>query len=242
MKVLQGEGKFEIFTPVEVLQGYVLMIEKAGRTCYKSETGPITTETASKFIGMLIQRGHFSVLEHTYLTVKFMNVSRGLTHELVRHRLMAISQESTRYVDYVRGDDNPNLERFQCHFVLPPHRDLNQKVLVSEGELMSANEMLLKIESYYRALRKAGWIPEDARQLLPNALTSEIVVSANFREWRHIFYMRTAKAAHWEIRAVMIPLLDKLQSLIPIIFDDFKKAGEDVNGLPFYTCTNKDDK
>lgn len=242
MKILQDKGEFQILTPLGVLKDYVLAIERAGRTCYKSEQGRVTMETATKFIKMLISRKHFSVLEHSYLTVKFTNVSRGLTHELVRHRLVAISQESTRYVDYVKGDGNPDLSRFQCSFVLPPHKDVNQKFSMPDGRLLSASDMLSEIESFYRVLRQNGWVPEDARQLLPIALTSGIVVSANLREWRHIFFMRTAKDAHWEIRAVMVSLLEKIKEIVPAVFDDFKKEGEDIHGLPYYTCANKDDK
>ena len=94
--------------------------------------------------------------------------------------------------------------------------------------------MFIDIEKFYRALRKAGWAPEDARQILPIGIKSEIVISANLREWRHIFQMRTSKFAHWEIRRVMCNLLEKVQTIIPIVFDDFFEAGKDKNGLRYF--------
>lgn len=239
MKIL-FEGNVEILTPLDFLRQTLKLIEKAGRTCYKSEKGPITDETSQKFVKMIMERGHFSVLEHSFLSVKFSNVSRGFTHELVRHRIVSFAQESTRYVDYTKGDDNPNLDQFQCQFVLPSHQDINKPVCLTNGKLMTPAEMLANIEDCYRALRKSGWPPEDARQILPNALTSDIVTSANLREWRHIFFMRTGKPAHWEIRSVMIKLLKKLQGIVPVIFDDFEYAGVDKNGLEYYQCKHKD--
>lgn len=223
MKILKGVGSFVILTPPEVLAAQILLIEKAGRTCYQSEKGPITVETATRFVRMLAKRGHESVLEHSILTVKFIGCSRGFTHEQVRHRITAISQESTRYVD--ESD-------FQC--VVPPHRDENELMLLEDGRFMSFVQMLTEVERYYRALRKGGWVPEDARQILPTAIKSEIVITANFREWRHIFKMRTQKAAHWEIRALMCDLLEAVRKIVPVIFDDFVQAGVDKNGLRYY--------
>lgn len=234
MKILKNEGTFEILTPIEFLRLQGEIIEKAGRTCYQSERGPITPETAARFVKRLMRSGHVSVIEHSLLTVLFRNVSRGYTHEKVRHRLCAFSQESTRYVDYAPGSDSPDLERFQAHFVVPPHRDENEPVRLEDGRMMSASEMLAEIERFYRALRLSGWLPEDARQLLPQAIKADIVVSTNFRQWRHMFEQRTQKSAHWEIRKVMGDLLVYLQGLIPVIFADFVEAGLDKNGLRYF--------
>jgi len=99
---------------------------------------------------------------------------------------------------------------------------------------VSLAQMLVETERFYRGLRKAGWAPEDARQILPTAIEAEIVVTANFREWRHIFEMRTQKAAHWEIRAVMCKLLARAQEFVPVVFDDFEFGGEDKNGVSYY--------
>jgi thymidylate synthase (FAD) len=227
-------GSFIILTPEEELKSQFLRIEKAGRTCYRSEGKKITQESAGKFTRMLIKREHFSVIEHSLMTVLFTDISRGFTHEMVRHRLCSFSQESTRYVDYAKGELNPDLEKFQLKCIVPPHKDENEEVYVEERGPLSLVDMLEEIESFYRALRKAGWIPEDARQVLPNAINADIVVSANFREWRHIFKMRTQKAAHWEIRQVTGDLLEKVKQIIPVIFEDFVEAGVDENGLRYF--------
>ncbi len=234
MKILKNAGSFTILTPKKELRAQLLRIEEAGRTCYQSKKAPITLETAKKFVRMLIKRGHESVIEHSYLTVRFNNVSRGSTHELVRHRLTAISQESTRFVDYAKPGEGPNLQRFQLRCVAPPHRDEHQRVKLEDGRQLSLAEMFAETEKFYRALRKAGWPPQDARQILPIGTKSQIVVSANFREWRHIFTLRTDKAAHWEIRQVMGNLLEEVQRIVPVVFDDFVVAGVDGNGVRFF--------
>jgi len=234
MQILRNAGSFIILTPEDELRAQLLRIEKAGRTCYQSESKEINEETAIRFVKMLLSRGHESVLEHSYMVVQFNNVSRGFTHEQVRHRLTAISQESTRYVDYAKRGKGPNLDKFQLKCVVPPHRNENEKVVLEDGRIMSIAEMFAEYEKFYRALRKAGWEPQDARQLLPIGIKSQIVISANFREWRHIFYMRTSKYAHWEIRRVMCDLLEKVQTIIPAVFDDFFEAGVDKNGLRYF--------
>ncbi len=227
MRVLKNAGDFTLLTSEEDLQKQLLVIERAGRTCYRSwGKGEITLETAQKFIKMILRRGHEGVLEHSNMTVEFRNISRGFTHEQVRHRLTAISQESTRYVDYAQKlDDEVALDLFQIRFIMPPARDEYEKHFLEDGRRLSANEMAQEIEKYYRTLRKAGWPPEDARQFLPIGVKSQIVISANFREWRHIFKMRTDKAAHWEIRGVMGNLLERVRPILSPVFDDFIWSG-----------------
>ena len=165
---------------------------------------------------MIRNRGHESVFEHSSMTVEFNNVSRGFTHELVRHRIASFTQESTRYVD--ESDFN---------VVIPPTRDGSSKIV----ELELPNETKIKVsfddwvnlnEQMYRELRKADWSPEDARQVLPIGIKSQIVLTANFREWRHIFKLRTNPRAHWEIRRVMTNLLQEVKEKVPVIFDDIK--------------------
>ena len=227
-------GGYEILTPTGELQDQLLRIEKAGRICYQSEKGPITQESAARFVRMLIKRGHESVIEHSCLTVLFRNCSRGFTHEIVRHRLASFSQESTRYVDYAKGGEGPDLERFGLKCIAPPHRDEEERVVLRDGRSLSFAEMVKEVQEFYRALRKAGWPPEDARQILPTAIKADIVVTTNFREWRHIFEMRTQKAAHWEIRGVMVKLLEELKQIVPPIFEDFVLAGVDQNGIKYF--------
>jgi len=229
-------GLSVILTSESELKAQLLRLESAGRTCYRSEKNKITEESANRFIRTVIKRGHESVIEHSTLSVKFLDVSRGFTHEMVRHRICAFSQESTRYVDY--AGKKVDLEKFQLHCTVPPHKNAYEVVLLEDDTRMSMVDMLHKVEMYYRGLRKAGWVPEDARQILPIAINADIVVTANFRQWRHIFEMRTQKAAHWEIRQVTGDLLMKLKEVIPVIFEDFVEAGTDKNGLRCFKKIN----
>src|SRR3989339_1754477 len=145
MKVLKEQGSFEVRTPAEELKRQFMEIEMAGRTAYQSFRGEVTQESAKRFVAMLLRSGHESVIEHTSLEVKFTGVSRGLTHELVRHRLASFTQESTRYVDYAKGGDSPDLERFMMRCVLPPHQDIQRKVDLDDGRQMSPVEMMNQI-------------------------------------------------------------------------------------------------
>lgn len=234
MQILKNAGSFIILTPEEELRAQLLRIEKAGRTCYQSEKKEITEETAIKFVKMLLGRKHESVLEHSSMVVQFNNLSRGFTHEQVRHRLTGISQESTRYVDYAKDGEGPNLDKFELKCVVPPHKDENESIILEDGRTLTPTIMFAEYEKFYRGLRKAGWVTQDARQFLPIGIKSQIVISANLREWRHIFFMRTSEFAHWEIRKVMCDLLKKVQVIIPAVFDDFFEAGVDKNGLRYF--------
>ena len=218
-------GDFVLITPAAELRAQLMRIEEAGRTCYQSGCAIPTVQSATKFVRMVLKRGHESVIEHSCLTVKFFNVSRGFTHEMVRHRLCAFSQESTRYVDYAKGAED--LAGFKIKCIAPPRYNEKEFFDVQYGDetrKMTLDMMFDEHERHYRALRQAGWPPEDARQVLPIGIKSEIVVSANFREWRHIFRMRTHKSAHWEIRTVMTKLLAHLQEIVPVVFDDISMA------------------
>ncbi len=230
-------GKFEIRTPREFINWQLREVEYAGRICYRSDKGDITLGSASRFIDMLERRGHESVTEHAHINVEFSDVSRGFTHELVRHRLASYSQESTRYVDYV--GDTEDLGSFEMGAVLPRHRDLGMNITLEDGIEMTPMEMMEQSQKMYRGLRKAGWTPEDARQVLPIGLATRIYMSANFREWRHIFKMRTAKGAHWEIRDVLGRLLEEMKQVAEPVFVDFVKAGEDKNGVDYYKMVDR---
>jgi len=235
MKILKEKATYKILTPIGELKNQLKRIEVAGRTCYQSEKQVVTEKSAEQFVRMLLKKGHESVIEHTYLTVKFINCSRGFTHEMVRHRLAAYSQESTRYVDYAKRGEGPDLNKFELKCVVPPHKDENQKVELEDGRKLSIKEMFQQEEMFYRGLRKSGWLPQDARQILPTGISAELVVSANWREWRHIFKMRTSRMAHWEIRLVMIKLLKELKQILPVMFEDFKMAGVDPDGLEYFS-------
>ena len=192
-------------------------IEAAGRTCYKSED-KITEGSAEIFVDKLLHFYHHeSVLEHASMSVRLIT-NRGVTHELVRHRLAAYSQESTRYV---------KLEN-SMEFIIPVWFDVDiTNDLLSDNPCATLDmrhmiwlNSMHDAESAYIKLMKNGWKAQQAREVLPNSLKTEIVVTANLREWRHIFDMRTSKAAHPQIRQLMIDLLNDVKAEIPIIFDD----------------------
>jgi thymidylate synthase (FAD) len=216
------------------LRDALRQVEAAGRCCYKSEQR-IGEDTADPFCRMLIKRGHESVIEHAIITVKFV-IDRGVSHELVRHRLCSFSQESTRYCDYAPGGKTAGIT-----FVLPPWfpsgiiepcqldddgwykhfdrwdimRDAADEACPGAADWLDA---LKYAERQYNQLRTRGWKPEQARSVLPNSLKTEIVVTANLREWRHIFKLRTAEAAHPQMREIMCPLRDELADKLPSIF------------------------
>jgi thymidylate synthase (FAD) len=176
------------------------VIEQAGRTCFLS-FDKMDDDSQVGFIKRLIKMGHESPLEHAYATFRIKNCSRAMTHQLVRHRLMAVSQQSQRYVDeedftYVVPESMP--PEFLDEF----HNDMQT------------------IQDMYRKWREKGLKKEDARFVLPNACTSEIVVSANFREWRHILTIRTDKGAQWEIRKAANLILGILKKEAPACFED----------------------
>lgn len=175
-------------------------IERIARTCYKS-FDKITDDSYKDFIKRLIERGHEAMLEFADLTVTFIT-SRSIGNELVRHRLASFAQESTRYVKYT------DLE------IIEPiwWKDTTaSQQLIFTGHMKNA-------ENTYVSLLSLGWTPQQAREVLPNALRTEIVVKANFREWRHILKLRTDKAAHPQMRVLMSDLASYLKQECPIVF------------------------
>ena len=195
------------------------LIEKAGRTCYKSED-KITAGSAEKFVKMIVGIGHETVIEHGNATVRFIT-NRGVTHELVRHRLSSFSQESTRYVEY------DNMEFIKPVWCTPeiigefPKRISIDRVVSVEEQCFCFS--LLDAEYRYKELLNGNWKPEQAREVLPNALKTEIVHTCNFREWRHVLNLRCSTKAHPQIRALMLPLLKEFSEEVPVIFDDLKE-------------------
>lgn len=204
MKILERPS-FEILTAVDGL-AILRRLEVAGRTCYRSED-LITDASAGAFVRMLIGRGHESVLEHESLSVRFV-VNRGLSHEMVRHRISSFSQSSTRYCNYAK-------DKFGGELTFWPMAEG-----LTDFQKLRRQEVYKVIESTYLAEVGEGIRPEQARDLLPNCLVTEIVWTANLREWRLVFRQRTAAAAHPQMREVMRPLLRTLRSRIPVVFDD----------------------
>lgn len=197
---------YEIMTPIngsEILKH----IEKCGRVCYKSED-KITEDSAQIFCKNIIKRGHEAVLEHYSFTVKFI-VDRGVSHEIVRHRLASYCQESTRYCNYSKDKFGTEITVIKPCFLDKEDKKYSTWI----------NSMKNAEQSYFKAINE-GATPQEARSVLPNSLKTEVVMTANLREWRHFLKLRTSQYAHPQIREVAIPLLKELQLKIPILFDD----------------------
>ncbi len=176
------------------------LLEKAGRTCYLS-FDRIAENTEKKFLSTIIKHGHTSVLEHAYVTFRITGVSRSFTHQLVRHRIGAFSQQSQRYV---------NEKNFT--YTTPPKIEKNPAAKEVFDSFMNHSK------DVYMKLQELGIPNEDARFVLPNSVNSEIVFSTNFRELRHIFKVRGVKQAQWEIREVCIEMLKILKEKVPDVF------------------------
>ena len=185
-------------------------IESVARTCYKSE-GLITTGSAEKFVSKLISSGHEAMIEHVSITVKFI-CDRGVSHEIVRHRLASFAQESTRYCNY-------SLKKFGNEITV-----IEPLFYTHEGlfRIFWEEQCLMAEEQYFKLLGH-GSTPQEARSVLPNSLKTELIMTANLREWRHFLKLRTTKAAHPQMRELTIPLLEELKELIPIVFDDIEE-------------------
>lgn len=203
MKIIQPSFEITNISHSEPLK----FIEKIGRTCYKSEDN-ITETSAEKFVKNIIKNGHEAVIEHVSITVKVI-CDRGISHEWVRHRVASYAQESTRYCNYSK-------DKFEKEItVIEPLFFKNDKY-----KYFCWKEACEWCESYYFFLLENGSTPQEARSVLPNSLKTELICTMNLREWRHFLKLRTAKAAHPQIREITIPLLKALQREIPIIFDD----------------------
>jgi thymidylate synthase (FAD) len=206
-------------------------IEKIGRVCYKSED-KITEdgESARKFVKTLIDRGHEAMIEHSSLSVKFI-VDRGVSHELVRHRIASFAQESTRYCNYSNDKFGNEITVIMPEWLpedVTGQYDINWNGLYGETSRVLPTDfatvwwfwsMATAERDYFKLIEK-GWQPQQARSVLPNSLKTEITITTNLREWRHFFKLRTPITAHPQMREVTRPLLTELKGLIPIIFDD----------------------
>lgn len=185
---------------ISVTENAEAVIEQAARVCYQS-AGKAAGSGDSSLLRKLLAAGHESPFEHAYATFLISDCSRAMTHQLVRHRLMAVSQKSQRYVSEEAFD-----------YVMPPsipvtHHDDYRKDMET-------------IQNMYRKWTERGLRKEDARYVLPNACTSQIMVSANFREFRHIFKLRCSRKAQWEIREASLKMLEALHQAAPNVFDD----------------------
>lgn len=213
-------ARFEVVLPYgsweEARNTFYATIEKAGRTCYKSEAN-ITPLSSGRFVRKIIQAGHEAMLEHASLTVRF-TVDRGVSHELVRHRLASFAQESTRYCNYSKDKFGNELT-----FIKPCFWSENSAEYTA---WKTACEMA---EEFYLRLLENGATPEQARSVLPNSIKTEVVMTANMREWRHFLKLRavgTTGTPHPQMKEVAMPLLYELQARLPELFDDIGRNAE----------------
>lgn len=206
MKIIKPSVKF--LTPID---GKAILehIEECGRVCYKSEDR-ITEGSAEVFVKDLLKRGHEAVLEHYYFTVKFI-CDRGVSHEIVRHRMASYCQESTRYCNYANGKFGGEITAIEPCYLEP-----------NTGEYNLWETQCKAAELIYFDLLEHNCTPQEARAVLPNSLKTEVVMTANLREWRHFLKLRTAKAAHPQMRELAIPLLEMVKKAIPVVFDDIE--------------------
>lgn len=196
------------------------IIERACRTCYLSFHRYDPPQSTRELIIKILGKKHFSVLEHASATFRITGGSRVFTHELVRHRFISPSQESQRYVCYADKPGRKKTTSFQ--FVLPG-TIASAQLSTSGGPASELYEKtIMGVYELYEQLLDAGVPPEDARYVLPNATVSQIVITANFRELRHFFCVRTHPRAHWEIREIALKMLGIMKEKAPIVFGDFK--------------------
>ena len=204
MKIIKA--RVDIMSPIDG-EAIIRHIERCGRVCYKSESR-ISDTSAEKFVKAIIERGHESVLEHHSITVKF-TVDRGVSHEIVRHRLASYSQESTRYCNYSKEGFGSEITVIEpCFFCQGTAGYTRWKAACEDAE------------AAYFDLLNYDCTPQEARSVLPNSLKTEVVMTANLREWRWFFRKRTAPDAHPQMREVAIPLMQTFRQYIPGVFDD----------------------
>lgn len=204
MKIIKPS--VEILTPID---GTTILkhIETCGRVCYKSED-KITDDSCENFVKNIVKRGHEAVIEHYSISVRFV-CDRGVSHEIVRHRIASFCQESTRYCNYSKGDFGGEISVVEPFYLQPG--------TLAYTEWKTACEAA---EKAYFDLLDWGCMPQEARAVLPNSLKTEIIMTANLREWRHFLQLRTSTVAHPQMREITIPLLNEFKSRIKVIFDD----------------------
>jgi thymidylate synthase (FAD) len=216
MKIIKPSFKLSNpYSDVLTRQSGIMMlqfIEKQARISHRSEDKQ-TEESWQRFIeAVILKHGDWSVAEHVSITAT-IRTDRGVTHELVRHRLFSFTQESTRFVRY-----NDELE-----FIYPEN--------APEGCFANWDLTVQKCEKTYHELLKAGWRPQEARSVLPNSLAATISVTGNLRNWRLFFLMRTSRETHPDFKRVTIPMLEEFKRIIPILYDDIVPETRQVDNL-----------
>ena len=196
------------------------MIEAAGRTCYKSEDR-ITPDSAKVFAKTILKSGHESVIEHVNISVRIV-CDRGVSHEIVRHRMASFSQESTRYCNYCKDKFGNELTFIEPNFWVSKDDDSAELIESKRTKMLLWQETMAEIEENYIELIRQGATPQEARSILPSSLKTEIVMTANPRSWRNFFRLRTGIKAHPQIREIAIPMLAKFKEYMPDLFGDLE--------------------
>ena len=203
------------------IEGHKILkhIEKIARTCYKSED-LINDESAEKMIKKLIKLNHLAMIEHASVSVLF-TCDRGITHEIVRHRVASYAQESTRYVNYSKdkfGNEIGYIDIAGGIALDTKMKDLPVETI--DAIISEWNQACIDAEKHYMKMLELGATPQIARSVLNNSTKSDINVTMNLREWRHFFELRCDTPAHPQMRELVIPLLKEMSEVIPIVFDD----------------------
>lgn len=208
MKIVKPSFTFE--TPIDG-NSILRHIEKAGRTAYKSEE-KTSNISAEKFVKNILRMGHESVIEHFVITARVV-CDRGVSHEIVRHRLASYTQESTRYCNYSKGKFGKQITVIEPCFWDKNIPNDNEKFQTWKKAMLASEESYLK-------LIESGSTPQEARSVLPNSLKTEIVMTMNLREWRHFFKLRTSTSAHPQMREIAKLMLSEFKQKVPVIFDE----------------------
>jgi len=229
----------------EILSGSLRVIEYAARISHGSEDAQ-TEDSAERFIrAVVLQHGDWSVVEHVSASVEFL-VDRGITHEIVRHRIASYTQSSTRFINYAKkmpptfiypkpevecplcaGGDQPRYSPSQWGNWLHGPVDSGQ-ACTYDGDWLG---VVTSCEKKYCKLLEKGWRPQEARSVFPNALSSKIMMTCNLRSWRHVMLLRTTLEAHPQMRQVMIPLLSEFKNLVPVLFEDIEPEARQIENL-----------
>jgi thymidylate synthase (FAD) len=222
-------------------------IEQAARVSHGSEDAQ-TADSAERFIrAVVLQHGDWSVVEHVSASVEFL-VDRGITHEIVRHRIASYTQSSTRFINYAKK--MPPTFIYPKPEVVCARCKAGEEVITSNMYQRGYDEEFIHLSDYklcdcdqtwlvaiagaedaYKQLLSQGWRPQEARSVFPNALASKIIMTCNLRSWRHFFLMRTSKEAHPQMRQVTIPLLAEFQRLVPVLYEDIVPESRQVDNI-----------
>jgi thymidylate synthase (FAD) len=225
----------------ELAAGALQRVEYAARVSHRSEDE--SGLNSERFIrAVVLQHGDWSVVEHVSISAEFL-VDRGITHEIVRHRIASYTQESTRFVNYAKKMPPSflypliGIECPDCLAGIPPIRTNGNWWHERSGTTTTCPydgdwlDSISAVEEGYKKLLMRGWRPQEARSVFPNALASKIIVTMNLRSWRHFFLMRTTKEAHPQMRQVTIPLLAEFKALIPVLYEDIEPESRQVDNI-----------